>query len=103
MNVVGWAACFGILCAMWLTDNKNRLGFVVMETHFAYQVEGFANRDIATKTFNLSGTTVEQRRALIHSLIENHGECLAKLPCRFGMTEKVNLGKLTAFLNGEPA
>ena len=71
-----------------------------METHFAYRVEGSENRDIATYTYNLSVATVDQRRALINRLVAVQ-LYLAKLPCAFDATKKVDLGKLTAFLNGE--
>lgn len=72
-----------------------------METHYAYIT--FNGRDIATKTFNLFRVSARSRSELIGRLINDHGECLAKLPLKFDMIDKnrIDLKELTAFINGE--
>lgn len=83
-----------------------------METHYSYRIEPIKwdaqgnvtyTRDIATKTFNLYGVKSYRRRDLIHKLIEEEGECLAKLPLKFDLiAEKhIDLSELTEFINGE--
>ena len=72
-----------------------------METHYSYIV-GPTGRDIVTKTFDLTNAPPEDRRALIGSLHENHGEYLAKIPPNFEIpSEQINLEELTCFINGE--
>jgi len=47
MNLTGWLACLGVLLAMWLTGNKNRLGFLVgglaevLWVVYAWQIQAF--------------------------------------------------------------
>ena len=71
------------------------------ETHYAYIVDA-TGRDIPTKTFSLYNASIERRRKLIHSLMDNWGECLAKLPLKFDMMDKdkLNLKELEDFING---
>jgi hypothetical protein len=89
-----------------------RAELLPMETHYAYRVavesvDERGNptkfRDVATKTFNLTGVKALRRSKLIGALINNHGECLAKLPLKFDrqLKSSIDLNELTKFINGE--
>ena len=84
--------------------NRKRKG---LATHFAYLggggryvstlSEGVPRR--VTKLLNLNGVGVNERRRIIHRLIKEDGECLARLPVQF--ERDCDMDELERFLEGE--
>ena len=71
-----------------------------MHTHYAYITDA-SGRDVVTKTFNLWGVKSRRRGEMIGQLMNDGGECLARLPPNYFMNDEVDVQELTKFINGE--